>query len=69
MVCCVYELFGIISRMMSATSKFIYCDLFNQKKTNSRRPVIKDDATDQNTLPTFVDATEEQRGIYISIRK
>ena len=26
-----YELFGIISRMMRAASKFIYCNLFSLK--------------------------------------
>jgi hypothetical protein len=54
-VCCVYELFGIISRMMSATYKFIYCNLVN----------LKNDAGIQIVLPTFV-MRPKSKGVSIS---
>jgi hypothetical protein len=70
-VCCVYELFGIISRMMSDTSKFIYCNLFILKDFFILKDlfIVKHDAITHKSLPIFVMQVEEQRGIYISIRK
>jgi hypothetical protein len=53
--CCVYELFGIISRMMSDTSKLIYCSLF----------IPKDDSTIQVSLPNFV-MQAKNKGVSIS---